>query len=174
MTDSFSPQLPPIPSRNPLRNGRWKRYLLPVSLAINLGVAGVIGGAMVGGHGPGHHQPMLRDIGFGQFSEAMTRPQRDALRDAFVRRTPGLGADLLQMRAESGAILLALRGDPFVPSDLGKAIQAQNARLEQRLQVGQTLFEDFIVSMTAEDRLAFADRLQERMEHDVGQDREGD
>ena len=91
-----------------------------------------------------------------------------------LRRAPGLGADLLQMRAESGAILLALRADPLVPADLGTAIQAQNARLAQRLHVGQALFEDFIVSMTAEDRLAFADRLQERMEQDVGQDREGD
>ena len=80
-----------------------------------------------------------------------------------LRRTSGLGADLLQMRAE-----------PLVPADLGKAIQAQNARLAQRLHVGQALFEDFIVSMTAEDRLAFADRLQERMEQDVGQDRESD
>ena len=78
------------------------------------------------------------------------------------------------MRAESGAILLALRAEPLVPADLGTAIQAQNARLARRLHDGQALFEDFIVSMTAEDRLAFADRLQERMQQDVGQDRESD
>lgn len=147
--------------------GRWLRVALGLSLALNLAVAGVVGGALLrgGGHGP---HPSVRDLGFGPFAEALSEADRAALRRAFVGRMPDLRATRDEMRADMGAILTALRADPYDPSALLPVLERQRARTGERLELGQALIVDRIAAMTAAERLAFADRLEQSLRHRRG------
>jgi len=139
--------------------GRGLRIALAVSVALNLAVVGVIGGAMLRSDGPrGHDMP--RDLGFGFFSEALTPENRADLRKRLIPAVPGFVQDRRKMRQDLTAILVALRADPFDAAALDLAMQAQIARLRSRLDVGQEVLLDFLSDLSASERLAFADRLE--------------
>ena len=48
---------------------------------------------------------------------------------------------------------------------LSAVLETQRARLALRLDVGQGLMRDFLLAMSPEARLAFADRLEQRLHH---------
>jgi hypothetical protein len=147
MTD---PTLPPAPPpAAPAKPGRGLRIALAVSLALNLGVAGLVGGMILHG-GPRMHGDMVRDMGFGPFDEVLRPEDRDALRKG------------LQQRAGD---LAALRADPFDPAGLTAALDGQRQHLADRLSLGSGLIRDFLLALPQEDRLDFADRLEARMKH---------
>jgi len=140
------------------------RIVLVVSLALNLAVVGLIGGAMLRGpHAGGPGGGPVRDLGFGLFTEALTPPDKKLLREQFLDRSPGLRLERRAMRDDLDAILAALRADPFDPAALDAVLAAQNARLSARLDLGQTLIRDFLVDLSPEARQAFADRLEARL-----------
>lgn len=156
MTDNdISPQ-------TPASTGRGIRIALAVSVALNLGVLGVVGGALLNG-GPDGHGPMVRDVGFGFFSEALTPDQRAELRKTFVDGNPRELSEWSAMRADANAVLAALRAEPFDPAALKRAMAAQNQRMSDRLATGHTLIEAFLIALPAQERAAFADRLEARM-----------
>jgi uncharacterized membrane protein len=149
----------PLP---PQGTSRGIRIALAVSVALNLGVLGVIGGAMLKG-GPGHHGPMVRDVGFGFFSEALTPDQREDLRQRFVTGHPRVLSEWSAMRNDAFAVLAALRSEPFDPEALKQALAAQSQRMSDRLTTGQALIEEFLLALPDDQRAAFADRLEDRM-----------
>ncbi|MDT8854095.1 periplasmic heavy metal sensor [Paracoccaceae bacterium Fryx2] len=152
--------IPPLAETPVPPPGRWLRVALAVSLAVNLGVAGVVAGAFLKG-GPGGHRPASeRDPGFGPFTAALSAEDRDALRRAYVERAPGLRAARAEMRTEWAAVLAALRREPFDPAALQAALDRQNARSLQRLTLGQGLLAAHLLAMTPDARRQFADRLQ--------------
>lgn len=163
MTDMDTPMLPPPPPAT----GRGIRIALAISVALNLGVLGVVGGAILKG-GPDHHGPTVRDVGFGFFSEALTPDQRDDLRQRFVASNPRVLSEWSAMRAEAFAVLEALRAEPFDPAALKAALTAQGQRMGDRLATGQALIEEFLLALPAEQRAGFADRLEVRMRR-IGQ-----
>jgi uncharacterized membrane protein len=160
MTD-MDKQMPAPPPSPP---GRGIRIALAVSVALNLGVLGVIGGAMLKG-GPDHHGPMVRDVGFGFFSEALTPEQREDLRQRFIAGNPRVLSEWSAMRNDAFAVLTALRNEPFDPEALKRALDAQGQRMSDRLATGQMLIEEFLLSLPDDQRAAFADRLEDRMRH---------
>lgn len=140
--------------------GRGLRLALAVSVALNLAVAGIVGGAMLRADGPrGHAMP--RDLGFGVFTEALTPENRTELRQRLLQEAPDFGQDRRAMAQELTAILGALRAEPFDPASLDRAMQTQIRRLSARLEIGQALLLDFLTELPAADRLAFADRLEQ-------------
>lgn len=161
MTDKDFPTVQPASAPAP-GTGRSIRIALAVSVALNLGVMGVVGGAMLKG-GPGHHGPMVRDVGFGFFSEALTPDQREELRQRFVAGNPRVLSEWSAMRDDAVAVLQAMRSTPFDPGALKAALDAQSQRMNDRLATGQSLIEDFLLAMPADQRTAFADRLEARM-----------
>lgn len=138
--------------------GRGLRFALAVSVAVNLAIAGVVGGAVLRADGPRGH-PMHRDLGFGFFGEALTPGDRAELRRLMVA-----SRDVLPSRQEMGqdlaAILAALRAEPFDPEALDVAMQSQVEQLRARLDLGQVLMVEFLSDLPDRDRLAFADRLE--------------
>jgi uncharacterized membrane protein len=162
MTD---PTLPPAPPpAAPAKPGRGLRIALAVSLALNLGVAGLVGGMILHG-GPRMHGDMVRDMGFGPFDEVLRPEDRDALRKGLQQRAGDLRAARREMQADAGAILAALRADPFDPAGLTAALDGQRQHLADRLSLGSGLIRDFLLALPQEDRLDFADRLEARMKH---------
>lgn len=153
--------------------GKGVRIALAISVALNLAVAGLFAGSLLKEHdGPRD----VREIGFGPFSEALSRDDRKALRRALLARMP----EMRQARQEAGqdaqTLLAVLRAEPFDPAQLAAVLEAQRARMAGRFEVGQGLMRDLLVAMTPEARRAFADRLETRLQKGgkAGPDKFGD
>lgn len=142
---------------------RWGRVALFVSLALNLAVVGVVGGAVLGRSGHDRNTLAARDIGFGLFNEALTPEDRKALRGAYTQARPDMRAERQKMRDDLKTILVAIRAEPFDVSVLQKALDTGAARIEARQVQGQQVMLDYLQKMSASDRAALADRLEESL-----------
>lgn len=160
----------PKPSSLKLPNApfRWGRVVLFVSLALNLAVAGVVGGAALGRYGHGHNDIAARDIGFGLFNEALTPEDRRALRGAFTQARPDMREERRKMRDDLKTILTALRAEPFDVTVLQTALESGAARIEARQAQGQVLILDYLQKLSAPDRAALADRLENALKRRDG------
>lgn len=157
------------PTPRPAGTARALKIALGVSLAVNLGIAGLVGGAILR-EGPMRDR-MVRDLGFGPYAEALSPQDRLEMRRAYMDRNPGL-RDLRQtMRGESEAVLASLRAQPFDPAAFRAALAAQSARIAGQIQLGQDLLADRVAAMSEPDRLAFADRLEQSMRRGPDSDR---
>jgi uncharacterized membrane protein len=139
--------------------GRALRIALAVSLALNLAVAGVVGGTLLAGvgHPP---RPVVRDLGFGPFGQALSADDRAALRAAFEAEAPDMRRMRREVRADLARLLAALRAEPFDAAALRAALEAQGAHARERLDLGQRLLADRLIAMSVAERQAYADRLQ--------------
>lgn len=154
--------------------GRGMKIALAASLALNLGIAGVVGGSLIVGalH---HDRPMMvRDLGFGPFTDALSPEDRAALRASFLAEAGDFRAARREVRAEFAAFLAALRADPFDAEALRVVMAQQNARARDRMELGQRLLADRLAAMPPEARLAFADRLEARLSRNRGDRPAGD
>jgi uncharacterized membrane protein len=136
------------------------KVLLAVSLAINLGVLGLVGGAALRGAGDRGRQD-VRDIGFGPFTEALSPQDRQELRRAFLRDGGNPRAMRQMMRSQVGTLLQVLRSEPLQEADLRAVFSQFQQRWQERLDLGQRLLADRIIAMSPDDRARFADRLEE-------------
>ena len=139
---------------------RWMKVLLAVSLALNLGVLGLVGGAALRGAGD-RGRPDVRDIGFGPFSDALSPQDRQELRRAFLRDGGNPREMRRLMRSEVGTLLQVLRTEPLQEAELRAAFSQFQQRGQERLELGQRLLADRIIAMSPDDRARFADRLEE-------------
>ncbi|MFN4193901.1 MAG: periplasmic heavy metal sensor [Tabrizicola sp.] len=162
MTDQAGPTPPPVTPPPPLAaagaaGSRWLKLALAVSVALNLGVAGLVLGAWLG---DGSRKGMPRDLSFGPFSEALSDQDRRALRRDLMGRLGEFRTSREAARAEFAGLLAALRADPFDAEGLKSALAAIETRNAERLEMGRSLIEKRLVEMTVEERRAFADRLE--------------
>jgi uncharacterized membrane protein len=154
---------PMLPAAATPPSGRWVRIALVISLAINLGIAGIVAGAMFRDGGPMHDGRMTRDLGFGPFTEALSKEDRAELRRAFFAKLPEMRDGRRAMREDIGGFLAQLRATPFDAAALRAAFDRQNQRNVARLELGQQLIFDLLVGMTDEAREAFASRLEQSL-----------
>lgn len=145
--------------------GRGLRIALAVSVALNLAVAGMFAGSLLKDHEDGGPRG-VREIGFGPFSEALSREDRRALRANLMAKMPEMRLARREARQDAQNLLAVLRATPFDPAQLTALLEAQRARMAGRFEVGQELMRDLLVGMTPEARQAFADRLEKRLQHD--------
>jgi uncharacterized membrane protein len=142
---------------------------LAVSVALNLAVAGLVGGIAFRG-GPGMHGDMaVKDLGFGPFDGALSPEDRDSLRKTLRAHLGDLQSARKQMQVDGLAILSALRADPFDAAALSSAMDDQAQHLGQRLEFGNAIIRDHVLALSGAERLAFADRLEQRMRHGRGE-----
>lgn len=159
MTDNPTTLPGPVPTSGA---PRWMKVLLAVSLAMNLGVLGLVGGAALRGAGD-RGRPDVRNIGFGPFSDALSPQDRQELRRAFLRDGGNPRAMRQMMRAEVGTLLQVLRTEPLQEAGVRAAFSQFQQRGQERLELGQRLLADRIIAMSPDDRARFADRLEEVM-----------
>ena len=159
--DAVAPPPPPAaPPSPPAQTGRGLKIALAVSLALNLLILGVVGGAVIKSRGP--DGPMMaRDLAFGPFTEALTREQRrDLLRGMGMTREGGGRAMREEVRRDFDAVLAALRAQPFDPASFAAVIAQQNERLTVRVAQGRTALVALVSVMTPEERQRYADALE--------------
>ena len=154
MVQTETPTAPLAPKR------RLMRYLLIGSLALNLLVLGIVGGAVIRGPG-GFGGPRGFDLALGPIVEALAPEDRQAIRDQ-LRSNDMLRQHPRQDReALAKALQAALRMDPYDPAAVEAALSVQRDRLFAVQTAGQQALVARITLMSPQARLAFADRLQE-------------
>lgn len=135
---------------------RWPKVLLGVSLALNLLVLGVVGGAMLRFGGTHGDRPPPRSVGATLFRE-LPREDRRAL-------WAGSGKSHNDRRArqkeEAAAVSAALRATPFDRAALEAVLDAQSAHQVTFQETVQQAWLTRISGMNDADRLAYADRLE--------------
>ncbi|MDJ1007924.1 MAG: periplasmic heavy metal sensor [Paracoccaceae bacterium] len=151
------PSLPPAAAR---RSPLWMRLLLLGSLGLNLLVAGMIGGALLSGAGPGAARDAARDIGVTPFVRALPSEDRRALLRELFRERDGLRDRRRDMRESFAQLLAALRAEELDRAALERIVADQRAAGEARQRLGERLVLDRIEEMTVTERRAYADRLE--------------
>lgn len=152
-----NPAPPPGP---PARSPLWMRAVLVVSLALNLLVAGMIGGAVLSGGGPGAAREAARDLAGMPFVRALS-PQD---RRVFVRELRGQRDSLRESRAELLArfesLLATLRAEDLDVVALERILKAQREAAAAHQRLGERLVLAQFEEMTVDERRAYADRLE--------------
>ena len=150
---------------------RWGRVVLFVSLALNLLVAGVVAGALLGGPRDRDRDPALRDLGFGPFVSSLSRSDRAALRDGLRREAGALRENRAAMRAQFEELLTLLRAEPYDHAAVRAHVEGQHTRISERVTLGRQLLLERIEAMAPEERGAYADKLDEALRRGPGKRR---
>jgi len=152
-----NPVPPPTPrSGSPL----WMRGLLVVSLAVNLLVFGMIGGAVLSGGGPGAAREAVRDLDGTPFVRALSPQDRRALLRELRGEREVLRDSRAALRDRFENLLAALRADDFDAASLERILAGQREAATARQLLGERLVLGRITEMSTEERRAYADRLE--------------
>lgn len=151
-----------------LPQGRGMRIVLFASLALNLAVAGVVAGFLVMGppppprDRPGGDDPAL------PYTRALSPEQRGDLRDQLRGKAFGDRREMADVRravlADYQRAVAVLRADPFDPAALEALMVEQAARSAEVRARGHAVLSSYVAQMTAEERAAYADRLEETLQ----------
>lgn len=139
------------PTKSPTR--LWLRVLLGLSLALNLLVVGLVGGAMIRFGGPDGMRAPPRSVGAVMFRE-LSREDRRAL----WRHSNG--DHRARHKEDAQAVNAAMRAIPFETSALEALLRGQ---AEQRLAFRNTVQQAWltrVAAMSDAEREAYADRLE--------------
>lgn len=135
----------------------WVKVLLGLSLAINLAIAGLIGGLALrggplGGKGPGMGYAM-------PYVLALPHEDRRSIFGAVRNNAdlPGRGA----RRAAYRDMIALMRAEGFDRAAVSAVLERQSRGVEQVQMVAQIAWLDTVAAMTNEERRAYADRLTE-------------
>jgi uncharacterized membrane protein len=146
----------------PQPRGRlWVRILLIASLSLNLLVVGVVAGAWFryGGHGPG----LVRPAATGSVYYREMHPEiRTEMRGELRRVLKGVAYD---RAAVSGQMAAAIRADPFDPDRLNALFDKQAEATGVRQSAMRDIWVARLSEMNADDRAAYADRVEEALRH---------
>lgn len=143
------------------KTGRWQRILLVLSLGVNLAVVGLVVGLAVG-DGP-RDRIQRFDLTVGPLTRAMEPDRRDAVRDALRESGAFRPSDRDGMRADVNALLGNLRADTFDEDEFRDVLLRQRVRLESGQAAVLDAVAGQISDMDANERAAFADRLEEQL-----------
>jgi uncharacterized membrane protein len=161
-----TPPLPPAPRRS------WCRVVLIVSLALNLLVAGVVAGGLLGGA----HRPqrlIISDISLGTFTQALSPEDREALRVAAEAESLGLREMHRAANEDFSRLIAALSAEPWDEPGARAAIASYGVRSQDRLRAGERLLLDRLRSMGPKARRDFAGRLEAAMQRGFRIERRG-
>lgn len=148
----------PVPSTTTQAGGspRWMRLALVVSLAVNLGVAGLVGGTFFSHRGGPPEGRDGSDISIWALPQALSREDRRILRETMLAGRKDRRAAAI---ADLGALSAALRADPYDAAAVQAVFDRQIARMSDGLRSAQTAMAGRFNAMTPAERAAIADRL---------------
>lgn len=152
------------------RTRRWVRATLIASLALNLMILGVIGGAVLGNWG-GPSRATPGEAAYGPYARALSDEDRAALRLEMRAAAPRLRENRTVVRQGFRDLLDALRAEPYAPSRVAAILEAQETRVRDHGQIWRGLMLQRLDTMTPEDRAAFADRLEKVLRRGPSRDR---
>ncbi|WP_010141908.1 periplasmic heavy metal sensor [Oceanicola sp. S124] len=155
---------PPEPAPR-ARLGTGLRILLFASLALNLAVVGLVIGLLSRTPFKGPPRP---DQVAGALTFALSEPDRRAIGREIFREMRAQGEGRPNRREEYARVLAALRAEPFQPEDLAQVFALQRDTAMRFQQAGQKALMSRILLMSQDERMAFADRLEEGLQRESG------
>lgn len=149
-----------MPPKKPAVSRRL-RWLLIASLSLNVAVIGGVAGLALRHAGDDRGGPSApRHSGFGPWSGGIAHEDRKALRQAFDATSYDFRAEWRADREDRHALVAALRADPFNAAAVSDVAARLQARALARMQFSDGVIREYILAMTPEARLAYADRLE--------------
>ena len=134
----------------------WLRVVLFASLALNLVIVGVVAGALLRDGGPGGPRGPGRD------GALLSDDQRRAVRRAIVAARENNPAKGRWLPGYTEAIAI-LRAEQFDAAALEAVLIRQAEASRAYSDTGRAALLAAVAEMSAEDRAAYADRLEEAM-----------
>ncbi|MEK0162821.1 periplasmic heavy metal sensor [Phaeobacter sp. A36a-5a] len=147
---------PPRPERR-----RWMRWLLIASLALNLVIVGIVGGAawrFAGGRAAAGMPPPVGAILFRDLEVETRRSLRKAAEGEH-------GSYQGRRQAEGRKVVDLLRADPFDAEALSGMLDEHAERRHGFQRSVQAAWLDQVVAMSPVERAAYADNLEQRIKH---------
>ena len=139
------------------RSPGWMKLLLILSLTANLLVIGVIAGHELRGRGGGPGGAVDWIVGM------VPEGRREMAQAHFAQVSPTLDAAEHDRGAQMDAVLAAIRAEPFQPSEVEAAMAVFGESRAERWAVLRERTASLLAQLTPEEREAFADRFEERM-----------
>jgi len=141
----------------------WVRIVLIVSLAFNLLVLGLIGGALLSGGKWRHHHPPRLEAG-GPLTRALSNEDRRAIGRKMRKAYREDGEEVRASRHQAlDELVAAVEAVPFDPEAVRQRMADIRAMFRNRFELGQTLLIERLSEMSDAERAAYAERLRERM-----------
>lgn len=142
---------------------RWIKVLLAGSLALNFAVIAGAVGLVLSDDGPPPPRPDGGFVGISGYVRALDEDHRKEfgtkVRDAFPQPP-----SKERFMSQAQDMLALIRAEPFDPA----ALQAQLSAMAERFEVGRKAGDSELIriinEMTPEERTAYADRLEKRMQ----------
>lgn len=142
----------------PARKSRFRRWLLPASLVLNLLLAGVIaGGVLAHMHDPG---PPHRKFGFGPLEHAVPQQARQKLGPVFERERANMRDAFRELRGARGQMHEAMVKQPYDPDAASRALEEVRDRSAAVQDVLHNLMLSINERLTPEERRQFLDALE--------------
>ncbi|WP_460274945.1 periplasmic heavy metal sensor [Celeribacter sp. ULVN23_4] len=165
MTDQQNTTPQPTGSAGPEtgKGVHWSRIVLVVSLALNIAILGIVGGALMrwnAGMERARTQ-QARDFGFGPFVGALETEDRRSLGRAFAQSAGNPREAREKVGAMFDAMLAALRADDFDADGFEALLSKQQQEFARGQRIGAKLVAKQISEMSVEQRKAYAERLEE-------------
>lgn len=145
------------------------RTVFGVSLALNLAVLGLVAGVWLsggpGGFGPGGDRAERGRSGplAAVLVRAMDRQEQKSLREELRAALKSAGASRRPAQAEFDAIKAVIAAEPFDPDAFEQLLLSGSRRAAQGHEIGRRLLTSRIAAMSAEERSAYADRVEEEL-----------
>ncbi|KCV81525.1 hypothetical protein ATO10_11452 [Actibacterium atlanticum] len=141
---------------------RWGRLVLVISLALNLMVLGIVGGAVLSRGGPSG-PPRIDVLSFGPYTAALDQDGRRVLRREIFAEGKGVGNVRKLLRQDFEAVLAALRATPFDAEATGVLMNVPTDRIAGHADYVRQHVLELIMQMDDAERAAYADRLEEKL-----------
>ncbi|MCK4862410.1 MAG: periplasmic heavy metal sensor [Rhodobacteraceae bacterium] len=150
MSEQTTPQVKGTP--------RWIKVALIVSVAVNLGIAGVIGGAVL--RAPEIHRNNLEaPEGVAMLARAMPAAHQRELREDLRDRRGDLQPDREELRSLRDRFVVALRAEPFDLDAVNAVFADQRVMLSNLTAAGHDSVIEQIEKMSLRDREMYIRRL---------------
>ncbi|WP_434288062.1 periplasmic heavy metal sensor [Celeribacter sp. SCSIO 80788] len=164
MTDEQTP----TPVETGVETGKgvhWSRIALVVSLALNIAILGIVGGAVLRWNAGMDRERSLqaRDFGFGPFVGALETEDRRALGREFARSAGDAKAARQKAGAMFEAMIVALKADDFDAAGFETLLSEQQQEFARGQQIGSRLVAAHIAEMSVDERKAYAERLEDML-----------
>jgi|GEM_PF-364293 len=141
----------------------WVKYVLIISLGLNLAVVGmVLGAAFSGGHDRKGFRPPPDVSGMHSLLRALPESKRSDARQYFRDNRAKMKQTGQHLRATALDARSAIVADPFDPAALSQAFAVQRETLGMTAVDAHNAFVSIISTMTLEERKAYVEALNER------------
>ena len=145
----------------PPRDGRLMRIVLVTSLALNLLVVGLAAGWAL--RHAGNDRPSRLDMAGGPLTRALSHEDRREIGQKMRAAWRAADDGRADMRDSYDALLADLRAEPFDPATVSARMRQHRERFAVRFEMGQAVLVTHLAGMSAAERHAYADRLEERI-----------